>query len=587
MKLNTQRTFRFYWKHVKKFKFLSVVLVIVLLGATAASLIAPYYYKVLFDLIVDEGVRSDIANQLVGILAIIFGYHFLEWFFWRIAVIGNIYLQSRVMGNIANECFERLHNHSYNFFTSNFTGSLVKKVNRMVHSFESIADNIYYELVPLVLKVVVIFIVLFTIQPLLGIVMIIWTFLFVLFNLLFSRYKWKYDIIKAKAGTKTTAQLADTITNSITIKLFAGLKHEVKKFVKIYDDWVKKTRKAWNLDEIARAVQHFAIIALEFIVFFIAIKYWTEGDLTAGDFIWVQAYLITLFEKIWGFGRIMRNMFRDFADAEEMTEILNTKLEIQDAKDAKKLSIVRGKIEFQKVRFSYDKTVKVIKKLDLKIKSGEKIALVGPSGGGKTTVTKLILRFFDIQRGKILIDGQNIKSVTQDSLRSQISLVPQDPILFHRTLLDNIKYGRRNASEEEVIAASKLAHCHEFIQKFPEKYETLVGERGVKLSGGERQRVAIARAILANNPILILDEATSSLDSYSESQIQKALANLMKNKTTLIIAHRLSTIMSADRIIVFQDGDIVESGTHADLISDKSGLYKKLWDLQSGGYVKS
>lgn len=564
-----------------------VILIFVLLGATAASLIAPYYYKVLFDLIVDEGVRSEIVNTLIGVLAIIFGFHFLEWLFWRIAVIGNIKMQSRIMGNIANECFERLHNHSYNFFTSNFTGSLVKKVNRMVHSFESIADNIYYELVPLALKVVVIFIVLFTIQPLLGIVMIIWTFLFVFLNLLFSKYKWKYDIIKAKADTKTTAQLADTITNSITIKLFAGLKYEVKKFAKIIDDWVTKTRKAWNLDEIARALQHFAIIALEFIVFFIAIKYWALGELTAGDFIWVQAYLITLFEKIWGFGRIMRNMFRDLADAEEMTEILNTKLEIQDAKDAKKLSVVRGKIEFEKVRFSYDKSVKVIKKMNLKIKPGEKIALVGPSGGGKTTVTKLILRFFDIQRGKILIDSQNIKSVTQDSLRSQISLVPQDPILFHRTIKENIRYGSRDATEEEVTAAAKLAHCHEFIQKFPAKYDTFVGERGVKLSGGERQRVAIARAILANNPILILDEATSSLDSYSESQIQQALANLMKNKTTLIIAHRLSTIMSADRIIVFQDGEIAESGTHADLISDKSGLYKKLWDLQSGGYVKS
>lgn len=274
------------------------------------------------------------------------------------------------------------------------------------------------------------------------------------------------------------------------------------------------------------------------------------------------------------------------ADAEEMIEVLNTKYEVQDSKKAKKLSVVRGKIEFEKVRFSYDKTVKVINNLSLRIKSGERVALVGPSGGGKSTVTKLILRFFDIQRGKIFIDGQNIKSVTQDSLRSQISLVPQDPILFHRTLEENIKYGNQDATEQEVIAAAKLANCHEFIQKFPKKYDTYVGERGVKLSGGERQRVAIARAILANNPILILDEATSSLDSKSESEIQEALQNLMKNRTTLVIAHRLSTIMKMDRIIVFQDGKIAEQGTHADLVSNESGLYKKLWDLQSGGYVK-
>lgn len=585
MQLNTRRTFRFYWKHVKKFKVFTAILIIALLGATAASLIAPYFYKVLFDIIVDEGVRSDLLNTLIGIVVIIFGFHFLEWLFWRIAVFFSIRFQSGVMGNISNECFEYMHNHSYNFFTSNFTGSLVKKVNRMVRSFEGICDNIYYEFIPLTLKVVVIFMVLFLIQPLLGIVMIVWTFLFILLNLLFIRYKWKYDIAKAKADTKMTAQLGDTITNAVTIKLFDGLKYEIKKFVKIVDDWVKKTRKSWNLEETIRATQHFAIIVLELIVFIIAIKYWEKGLLTAGDFIWIQAYLISLFEKIWNFGRIMQNTFRDLADAEEMTEILHTKFEIANKKGAKKLSVIRGKIEFEKVRFSYEKTDKVINNLSLKIKPGEKIAFVGPSGGGKTTVTKLILRFFDIQKGKILIDGQNVKNVTQESLRSQISLVPQDPILFHRTLLENIRYGQRDATDEEVVASAKLARCHDFIMKFPKKYDTYVGERGIKLSGGERQRVAIARAILANNPILILDEATSSLDSYSESLIQEALQNLMKNKTTLIIAHRLSTIMKMDKIIVFQDGEVVEEGNHSDLISKKSGLYKKFWDLQSGGYV--
>ena len=213
------------------------------------------------------------------------------------------------------------------------------------------------------------------------------------------------------------------------------------------------------------------------------------------------------------------------------------------------------------------------------------MALIGPSGGGKSTITKLLLRLFDVQRGQILIDGQNIKSVTQDSLRRNVSLVPQDPILFHRTLAENIRYGARNASMQEVIAAAKMAHCHEFISKFPKAYKTFVGERGVKLSGGQRQRIAIARAILANPQILILDEATSSLDSESESIIQDALDRLAKNKTTLIIAHRLSTIMKADRIFVLKDGEIVEEGHHSDLINKKSGLYKRLWDLQVGGYI--
>jgi len=587
MKLNTQRTIRFYWKHAKKFKLHLVVMVMTAIIAACADLVAPYFYKLMFDLIAEGGLKSEIAGQAIVYLFIACGFLFLNWLMWRISDYFNRRFQAQAMGNMANECFEKMHNHSYNFFTSNFTGSLVKKINRLVRAFEGIADKLYYDLLILIVKASIIFAVLTYLQPLLGLAMAIWTALFIVFNFVFAKYKWKYDIIKAKADTKTTAMLADTITNSITIKLFAGLKYEIKKFAVIISDWAKKTQKAWFMSEIANATQHFAMIFLNLVIFYIAIKLWQQGTLTIGDFVLIQVYLMALFEKIWGFGRVIRDLYRNLADAEEMIEILNTKQEIKDSEDAKDLSVVRGKIEFEKVRFSYDKAIKVIKKLDLKIKPGEKIALVGPSGGGKSTVTKLVLRFFDIQRGKILIDGQNIKSVTQDSLRSQISLVPQDPILFHRTLKENIKYGSRDAADKEVFAAARLANCHEFIQKFPKIYETLVGERGIKLSGGERQRVAIARAILANNPILILDEATSSLDSYSESQIQQALANLMKNKTTLIIAHRLSTIMSADRIIVFQDGEVVESGTHSDLISDKTGLYKKLWDLQSGGYVKS
>lgn len=586
MELNTRRTFRFYWKHVKKFKLYLMLLMVTLIIATSAELVAPYFYKLLFDALIQDGVASEIASTGVNLLLIGLVIQFVSWVTWRISGFVIIKFESQVMGDISEECFEKMHDHSYNFFISNFAGSLVKKINRLVRSFENIADRLYFDLGPLIIQVIAIFVILFYIQPVLGIVMIVWVFLFCFFNYLFVNYKWKFDLDKVKADTKTTAQLADTITNSITIKLFAGIKFEIQKFKKIVGDWVKKAQVAWKLDEYARSIQHFAMIVLNFLIFYIAVKLWEKGSLTIGDFIWIQAYLITLFNRIWSFGRVLRDLYSDLADAEEMIEVFHKKIEIADLKDAKKLSVIRGEIEFEKVRFSYDKSIKIINNLSLKIKSGEKIALVGPSGGGKSTVTKLILRFFDIQRGKIFIDGQNIKSVTQESLRSQISLVPQDPILFHRTLLDNIRYGSRDATEEEVKAAAKLANCHDFIMKFPEKYQTYVGERGVKLSGGERQRVAIARAILANNPILVLDEATSSLDSYSESQIQQALQNLMKNCTTLVIAHRLSTIMKMDRIIVFQDGGIVEQGTHADLISNKTGLYKKLWDLQSGGYVK-
>jgi len=249
------------------------------------------------------------------------------------------------------------------------------------------------------------------------------------------------------------------------------------------------------------------------------------------------------------------------------------------------LIVKKGTVEFQKVNFYYHRTRKILSNFNLKVAAGEKVALVGPSGAGKTTVVKLLLRLYNITAGKILIDGQNIAEISQESLWENTSLVPQDPLLFHRTLMENIRYGKPTATDAEVIAAAKLAHCHEFISEFPDQYDTFVGERGIKLSGGERQRVAIARAILRDAPILMLDEATSSLDSHSEHLIQDALNNLMKNKTVIVIAHRLSTIMKMDRIVVIDHGRIVEQGTHQSLLHKKQSAYKALWKLQAGGFI--
>ena len=267
-----------------------------------------------------------------------------------------------------------------------------------------------------------------------------------------------------------------------------------------------------------------------------------------------------------------------------MTEILETPHEIQDARAAIPLQVSSGAIEFKEVIFSYNQTRRVINNFSLMVRPKEKVALVGPSGAGKTTLINLLLRSYDLEKGKILIDGQKISRVTLDSLHENIALVPQDPILFHRTLMENILYGQPKAGKKEVLAAAKKANAHEFIVSFPEGYKTYVGERGVKLSGGERQRAAIARAILKNAPILVMDEATSSLDSESEKLIQDALAVLMKDKTVLVIAHRLSTIMKMDRIVVLDQGRIVEEGSHADLLKRKNGLYKRLWERQIGGF---
>jgi ATP-binding cassette, subfamily B, bacterial len=586
----SRKTIGIYWDHAKKYKALMIGMLVSMMAIIGAELLQPYYLKLFFDKLSSGGTKDDIAGTLIGILVTIVLIGCAKWVFERARHFSVAYFESGTMRDISNTSFGYLHGHSYRFFTDNFAGSLVKKVNRFIHSFENIIDRTYFDLAPLFLKVISIFIILFWVKPEIGVIMLVWSFIFLYLNYKFTVYKWKYDIERAKMDTKVTGVLADTIANNPNLKYFAGLDYELRRFKDITEEWKKKTVLEWNISEIANSVQGLMVIALEFTIFYVAVKAWKQGLLTVGDFVWIQTYLLEVFSGIWRFGRTVRDLYRSFADAEEMTVILNTEHEVRDAVNAKDIIIERGKIEFEKVCFNYDagknhEDGEVMHELSFVIKPGEKVALAGPSGGGKTTVVKLIFRLFNIGGGRILIDGQDIKNVTQNSLRSQISFVPQDPILFHRSLMENIRYGRRDATDEEVMIAAKLANCHDFIMSFPEKYNTYVGERGIKLSGGERQRVAIARAILTNAPILILDEATSSLDSVSEKLIQSALENLMKNKTTLVIAHRFSTITRMDRIMVLQGGKVVEDGTHADLIHKESGLYKKLWNLQVGGYL--
>jgi ATP-binding cassette subfamily B protein len=314
----------------------------------------------------------------------------------------------------------------------------------------------------------------------------------------------------------------------------------------------------WNLGEVIEATQMGLMFLIEFVIFYVAIHYFEQGTLTIGDFALIQAYLVSMFGRLWDFGRGIRHVFEAFSDAREMAEIIKQEPDVMDVHQAASLVTTEGRVQFEDVYFSFQKTRRILKGFNLDIQPGEKIALVGPSGAGKSTITKLLLRFYDIEQGKILIDGQKISQVTQESLRAAIAAVPQEPVLFHRSIMDNIRYGRREATDEEVYEAAKKARCHEFIMELQEGYQTFVGERGVKLSGGERQRIAIARAILKNAPILVLDEATSALDSESEALIQEALQELMHGKTTIVIAHRLSTIMHMDRIVVVEDGQVTD-----------------------------
>jgi ATP-binding cassette subfamily B protein len=587
MKLVTKQTYAIFWRHARRYKGRFALILFGVTAATLTETVVPLFYRDFFDMLAVPGRASapEKTVELVRLLFFIAGLRFIEWLGWRIATFTNVHFQPRMMADIAGTCFEYLHQHSFGFFTNRFVGALVRKVNRLVDASEGIADRFVWDLFPLGLKVATILVVLAWHNAFVGAIFFGWAVVYLALNYYFALYRLRYDAERARVDSETTAQLADTITNNTAIKVFAGFRDETRWFRKLLDTQRRLRKFAWSLESYMFAAQNGLMLFVEFSVFYFAIQAWARGALSVGALVLIQVYLFQAFTRLWDFGRVLRSIYRNLADAEEMVEILHIPHEVIDKPRAKKLRMEKGGVEFSGVNFTYTKTRDVIKNFSLAIAPGEKVGLVGPSGAGKSTLVALIFRFYDIQEGAVLIDGQNIADVTQESLRQSLALVPQDPMLFHRTLIENIRYGKRTASDKEVMRAAELAHCDDFIKRLPEGYGTYVGERGIKLSGGERQRVAIARAILKNAPILVLDEATSSLDSHSEALIQDALARLMQGRTTIVIAHRLSTIMKMDRIVVMRDGKIREIGTHAELLENKEGLYKNLWELQAGGFL--
>jgi len=573
------------WRAMRPGKWSFYFTLIAYTVASFAHLIIPLAYKRFFDLLAIENNRAVIAPELVNLLVIVLTLNGFIWLLYRGATFILNGFQSTTIARIKQMTLDYTMKHSYSFFTNHFGGSLVQRVNRFSRSFERLYDTVVFEALPLLVNVVFVIVVAYSEEPTISLILGIWVVIIAVFSYFFSTWKLKYDLASTKADSTTTGLLADIITNQNTVSSFAGYNRESGSFIEVTNDQARKQKIAWNLSSITDAVQGGFMVLVEFAVFYYAIRFWQINIITVGTFVLLQVYILGLGYRLWNFNRIVRNFYEGFADAKEMVEILETPYEVKDMPEAREIEVKKGKIELKDMTFAFNETRNVLENLNLKIKSGEKIALIGPSGAGKSTIVKLLLRMYDLAGGVIEIDGQNIKDVTQDSLRRNISLVPQDPILFHRTLMENIRYGKEGASDEEVIEAAKLAHCDEFIDVLPLKYETYVGERGIKLSGGERQRVAIARAILKNAPILILDEATSSLDSHSESLIQDALDKLMKGKTSIVIAHRLSTIRKMDRVVVIDNGKITEEGTHDELLAKAESLYKNLWNLQAGGFL--
>lgn len=574
---------KYFWQVMSRYKLAFFTFLTTTSIALIIDVYVPLQYLKLWDVLNknDFSFIKDARSIILFILIL----NIIRWLFRRVGQYINAYFQSSVMAGLRNQAFSYMIGHSNNFFSNNFGGSLTQKINKYARAFEKIMDRMVSDGLPLLFRGVGTIIAIYTLYPRYALMFSVFCVIFLATALIYTRLKLKYDVIAALSDTKTTGALADSIGNHSSIQLFTGHDYEKEKVGSIVEIQRKATFFNWFLWDTLGAIEALYLVGFEFIIFWIAIKDWEVGVIGLPVIVLLQTYLFRLVENLWSFAGITKTFYDSFADAQEMALILDTPYEIDDAKTGDSLCAFQGNISFDNVTYIYENNnSKVFDNFSIDIKAGQKVALVGSSGAGKSTFVKLLMRLFNLTNGRILIDGVDISMIPQEKLREQIGFVPQDPILFHRTLMENIRYGRRNATNEEVKEAARLSHCDDFINKLPLGFDTYVGERGVKLSGGERQRVAIARAILKNAPILVLDEATSALDSESEILIQDALNNLIKNKTTIVVAHRLSTIRKMDRIVVIEDGKIIEDGNHDDLIKKESGIYKKLWDIQAGGF---
>ncbi len=472
------------------------------------------------------------------------------------------------------------------FFMGSFAGTLANRISEVSMGVNHSLWTILFDFWPVMISFSVSLFLVSQVNSSLFLFLGIWIFVYVLVSFVLATRCRKYAKAFASTRSQVSGKIVDAVTNVINTKMFSKLGFERTHLSEYLNLEVNAARKTFWFMEKMRWFQFTSTLILQIGIISFALKIWIDGAISVGAFSMVTGLSLLIINDARGLSRRFLEFFEYIGNITDGVSAIVLPHEIIDEKNASNLVVKNGEIIFENVSFSHLPQRYVFKNLNVTIPPGQRVGLVGFSGSGKTTFANLILRFFNLQDGKILIDKQNIAFSTQDSLRAQISMIPQEPMLFHRTLMENIRYGKVDATDDEVIEAAKRARAHDFIIQHPEGYKALVGERGVKLSGGQRQRIAIARAILKNAPILILDEATSSLDSITEKAIQNGLEELMKNKTVIVIAHRLSTIAHLDRILVFNQGEIVEDGSHQELVQ-LNGHYAKLWSMQVGGFLPS
>jgi len=571
----------FTFKHWQGQPWRVAVIALLVLLATLAEALSPLFAGQLVDAIAGGG-NDALTAALTAFITMSVLY--LASVVLRQFVFFNIIaLTLKMMGEIAASAFHRVQRFSTDWHANSFAGSTVRKITRGMWALDLLNDTLLVALLPSTIMLVGATLILGSYWPIMGLLVGVGSVIYIGVTVALSTgYVAPAATLANAWDTRMGGALADAVSCNNVVKAFGAETREERRLHQVIGKWDHRTRRTWKRGTLAGGVQGVMMASMQTAILGLVLWLWTQGQATPGDIAFVLTMFFLLSGHLRDVGMHIRNLQRSVNDMEELVALYAHPLGIDDKSGATPIAIGEGGIKFDRVTFQYGAhPTPLYRDFSVEIKPGERVGLVGHSGSGKTTFVKLIQRLYDVNDGAITIDGQNIAEVQQSSLRGQLAIVQQEPILFHRTLAENISYGRPGASRDEIIEAAKQANAHDFIMGLPKAYETLVGERGVKLSGGERQRVAIARAFLADAPILILDEATSSLDSESEVMIQQAMERLMEGRTTLVIAHRLSTVRALDRLLVFDKGKIVEEGNHEQLIRLNGGIYRRLFERQA------
>ncbi|MCL2331424.1 MAG: ABC transporter ATP-binding protein/permease [Proteobacteria bacterium] len=574
-----------YWKMLKSFPLYFIFQTLLSTSLTAWGIInGPLVTKYIYSIFDNGVIIPDFwanATHAIIIAAILISVG--TPFYILSSVVSNR-MRPRIRQWATAELYEYVYSHDYKFFLDRNIGSIQSFVNKIYDGFIPLTMDLFIQVVGITIGLGLASVMLGDLDILVLIVVIGNGVVNLAWSLLNMRKSARLNATISKLGSKLAGTVSDSILNFMNIKIFASRKYEREYIDRERDESLTAN---WNFSRF-RISKDYIINIFNDIVYIgliiLCAKLFFDGRILVSGFAFILSVFNRFGQKFRDLGRIIKDSGDNYSDARQaFTEVMVVQT-VTDRPRAKPLTVPHGEIDLRDISFKYNDDW-VVRDMSLKIKPGERVGIVGLSGAGKTTLSHLLLRLFDVQRGGIYIDGQNIKNITQDSLRNQISFVPQDPVLFNRTLAENIGYARPTATTEEIEHAAKLANIHDFIVSTKDGYGTIVGNRGIKLSGGQRQRIAIARVILKNAPILILDEATSSLDSATEQSIQKSFGTLMRGRTTIVIAHRLSTLRKMSRIVVMEQGAIAESGTHAALLK-KNGIYARLWKMQSGGFIK-